>query len=57
MKALDRLEGVLKAQFNSGQLQLIIGAKVKTVFDAVSEKLDLENKDIEVVKQYKQKKM
>ncbi|PQP81547.1 PTS beta-glucoside transporter subunit EIIBCA [Paenibacillus sp. PCH8] len=48
LKALDRLEGVLRAQFNSGQLQIIIGAKVKTVFDAVSETLDLENQDIEV---------
>lgn len=55
LKALDRLEGVLRAQFNSGQLQIIIGAKVKIVFDAVSERLDLENSDIEV-KSVKQKK-
>ncbi|WP_127548758.1 glucose PTS transporter subunit IIA [Paenibacillus amylolyticus] len=55
LKALDRLEGVLRAQFNSGQLQIIIGAKVKSVFDAVSEKLDLENQDIEV-KAVQQKK-
>lgn len=55
LKALDRLEGVLRAQFNSGQLQIIIGAKVKSVFDAVSEKLDLENQDIEV-KAIQQKK-
>ncbi|WP_433753898.1 glucose PTS transporter subunit IIA [Paenibacillus amylolyticus] len=55
LKALDRLEGVLRAQFNSGQLQIIIGAKVKSVFDAVSDKLDLENQDIEV-KAVQQKK-
>ncbi|MEK3758174.1 glucose PTS transporter subunit IIA [Paenibacillus sp. FSL P4-0338] len=55
LKALDRLEGVLRAQFNSGQLQIIIGAKVKIVFDAVSERLNLENLDIEV-KSVKQKK-
>lgn len=55
LKALDRLEGVLRAQFNSGQLQIIIGAKVKSVFDAVSEKLDLDNQDIEV-KAVQQKK-
>lgn len=48
LKALDRLEGVLKAQFKSGQLQVIIGAKVKSVFDAASEMLDLSDSDIEV---------
>ena len=48
LKALDRLEGVLKAQFKGGQLQIIIGAKVKGVFDAVSEMVDLDQGDIEV---------
>lgn len=48
LKALDRLEGVLKAQFKSGQLQVVIGAKVKAVFDAASEMLDLGDEDIEV---------
>lgn len=48
LKTLDRLEGVLKAQFKSGQLQIIIGAKVKAVFDAVSEMVDLDQGDIEV---------
>lgn len=55
LKALDRLEGVLKAQFKSGQLQIIIGAKVKGVFDAVSEMVDLSQDGIEV-KGVKQKK-
>ena len=48
LKALDRLEGVLKSQIKSGQLQIIIGAKVKGVFDAVSEMVDLDQSDIEV---------
>lgn len=48
LKALDRLEGVLKSQFKSGQLQIIIGAKVKGVFDAVSTMVDLDQGDIEV---------
>lgn len=48
LKALDRLEGVLKSQFKSGQLQIIIGAKVKGVFDAVSEMVDLDQGDIEI---------
>lgn len=48
LKALDRLEGVLKSQFKSGQLQIIIGAKVKGVFDAVSEMVDLSKDDIEI---------
>lgn len=55
LKALDRLEGVLKSQFKSGQLQIIIGAKVKGVFDAVSEMVDLSKDDIEI-KGVKQKK-
>lgn len=55
LKALDRLEGVLKSQFKSGQLQIIIGAKVKGVFDAVSEMVDLSQDDIEI-KGVKQKK-
>lgn len=55
LKALDRLEGVLKSQFKSGQLQIIIGAKVKGVFDAVSEMVDLSKDNIEI-KSVKQKK-
>jgi beta-glucoside PTS system EIICBA component len=55
LKALDRLEGVLKAQFSNGQLQIIIGAKVKAVFDAISEMIDLEQNNIEV-KELTQKK-
>lgn len=33
---LKNLEGVLTAQMKSGQLQVVIGAKVNAVFDAVS---------------------
>lgn len=55
LKSLDRLEGVLKAQIKSGQLQIIIGAKVKAVFDAVSGMVSLNNENIEL-KSVKQKK-
>ncbi|MGC6174650.1 beta-glucoside-specific PTS transporter subunit IIABC [Lacrimispora sp. 38-1] len=48
LKALDQLEGVLKSQIKSGQLQIIIGAKVKGVFDAVSGMIDLNQSDIEI---------
>lgn len=48
LKALDQLEGVLKSQYKSGQLQIIIGAKVRGVFEAVSEMVDLSESGIEV---------
>lgn len=48
LKELDRLDGVLKSQFKSGQLQIIIGAKVKGVFDAISGMIDLDQADVEV---------
>ncbi len=48
LKALDQLEGVLKSQFKSGQLQIIIGAKVRGVFEAVSGMVDLSESGIEV---------
>ncbi|WP_031555592.1 beta-glucoside-specific PTS transporter subunit IIABC [Oribacterium sp. FC2011] len=36
IEALKNLEGVLTAQLKSGQLQVVIGAKVNAVFDEVS---------------------
>ena len=48
LKALDQLEGVLKSQFKSGQLQIIIGAKVRGVFEAVSDMVDLSESGIEI---------
>lgn len=35
VNALDRLEGVLKAQNKGGQLQVVIGAKVDAVYDEI----------------------
>lgn len=36
IEALKKLQGVLTAQMKSGQLQVVIGAKVNAVFDEVS---------------------
>lgn len=36
VEALKNLEGVLTAQVKSGQMQVVIGAKVNAIFDAVS---------------------
>ncbi len=36
LNVLKNLDGVLAAQIKSGQLQVVIGAKVNAVFDAVS---------------------
>ena len=36
LNELDKLEGVIKSQFKGGQLQIIIGAKVKAVAGAVT---------------------
>ena len=33
LKAIDSLEGVLKAQLSGGQLQVVIGAKVNKIYD------------------------
>ncbi len=33
LKAIDTLEGVLKAQHSGGQLQVVIGAKVNKVYE------------------------
>ena len=35
LKALDQLEGVLKAQNSGGQVQVVIGAKVDAVYSEV----------------------
>ena len=46
LNELDKLEGVIKSQFRGGQLQIIIGAKVKAAFDALSSIVNLSEKDI-----------
>lgn len=41
LEALDQVEGVIKAQFKSGQLQVIIGAKVADVFEEAKQLVNL----------------
>ena len=41
IEALKGLEGVLTAQLKSGQLQVVIGAKVNAIFDEVSAQVHL----------------
>lgn len=55
VEELKKLEGVLTAQFSSGQLQVVIGAKVQSVFDAVSSliSIPLNNADAEEKKDKK----
>ena len=38
---LKNLEGVLTAQLKSGQLQVVIGAKVNAIFDEVSSQVHI----------------
>ena len=46
LNELDKLEGVIKSQFKGGQLQIIIGAKVKAAFDALSSIVNLNDDNI-----------
>ena len=46
LSELDKLEGVIKSQFKGGQLQIIIGAKVKAAFDALSAIVNLSENEI-----------
>lgn len=48
IEVLKNLEGVLTAQMKSGQLQVVIGAKVNAVFDAVSAQIHILDDGIEV---------
>lgn len=48
IEEIDRLEGVLKAQFRSGQLQIILGAKVNGVFEEFIKIVNITGKDIKV---------
>lgn len=48
LKILDSLEGVLKAQIKSGQLQIVIGAKVKAIYEEISKLTNLSDTDISV---------
>ena len=51
IEALKKLEGVLTAQVKSGQLQVVIGAKVNAVFEAVSSQIHITSGEEVVVKQ------
>lgn len=55
LQALDRLEGVLKAQIKNGQLQVVIGAKVNAIFAEVSKLVHITNDKVEVVANKKEK--
>lgn len=52
---LKNLEGVLTAQLKSGQLQVVIGAKVNAIFDEVSAQIHITEGDVEVKKPSKNK--
>lgn len=53
---LKNLEGVLTAQVKSGQLQVVIGAKVEAIFNAVSEMIKIDDSsDVDVVTEKKNK--
>lgn len=41
LNVLNKIEGVIAAQFKNGQLQIIIGAKVKGVFEELSNMINL----------------
>ena len=53
--ALGNLEGVLRAQNSSGQLQVVIGAKVNAVFDEVAAQANITSSSVEVTKVKKNK--
>ena len=54
---LEKTEGILDAKFQSGEIQVIIGAGVGKVFASVSELLDLSGvQDMQEVQPQKQKK-
>lgn len=49
LEQLDRVEGVIKSQYKNGQLQVIIGAKVGGVFEAMQKLITL-SEDVVVQK-------
>lgn len=48
LDALKKLDGVLTAQIKSGQLQVVIGAKVNAIFDEVSAQVHITESDVAV---------
>lgn len=47
LNALDQVSGVIKAQIKSGQLQVIIGAKVAQVFEEASKLVSLSDNQVQ----------
>ncbi len=57
LNALKNLDGVLTAQIKSGQLQVVIGAKVNAVFDAVSAQVHITEGGAAAVEEPKKNKV
>lgn len=55
LEALKKLDGVLTAQIKSGQLQVVIGAKVNAVFDEVSAQVHITEGEAAVTEPSKNK--
>lgn len=55
LEALKKLDGVLTAQLKSGQLQVVIGAKVNAIFDEVSALVHITEGDVSVKEPQKNK--
>lgn len=55
LDALKKLDGVLTAQLKSGQLQVVIGAKVNAIFDEVSALVHITEGDVSVTEPQKNK--
>lgn len=55
LQALKNLNGVLTAQIKSGQLQVVIGAKVNAIFDEVSAQVHITESDAAVTEPPKNK--
>ena len=55
LEALKKLDGVLTAQIKSGQLQVVIGAKVNAIFDEVSAQVHITEGDATVTEPPKNK--
>lgn len=55
LEALKKLDGVLTAQIKSGQLQVVIGAKVNAIFDEVSAQVHITEGEAAVTEPSKNK--
>ena len=55
LDVLKKLDGVLTAQIKSGQLQVVIGAKVNAIFDEVSAQIHITEGDVAVTEPPKNK--